>query len=253
MASSGIFSIVPPICTKNPYFGGILGNMDAGIQRTPAAVLVVDDEAKILEIVKSYLEKEGYTALGAGTGEAAFEIMRSCRVDMLILDLMLPDISGEEICRRVRESCDIPVIMMTAKSDEESIIGGLGMGADDYVTKPFSPRQLMARVAAALRRSAPAGNGLCIDGANRRVSKDGRIVRLTPSEYRILALLMSSPKRIFTRDEIICAVKTDDYGGFDRTIDSHIRNLRQKIEDDPKSPYYVVTAHGFGYRFGDGA
>jgi len=223
------------------------------------AVLVVDDEAKILEIVKSYLEKSGYEALTAQTGAQAMSIFRENRVSLILLDLMLPDMTGEDICRAVRESSNVPIIMMTAKSDEESVIGGLGLGADDYVTKPFSPRQLMARVAAALRRgdaNAAAGagaldlRGLHLDKTNRRVSKNGKLVKLTPSEFKILSLLVSSPKRTFSRDEIIYAVKPDDYDGFDRTIDSHIKNLRHKIEDDPKSPRYVVTAHGFGYKYG---
>ena len=219
------------------------------------AVLVVDDEVKILDIVKSYLEKDGYTALTATSGKQALTLMRQHPVSMLILDLMLPDMTGEEICRTVRESSNLPIIMMTAKTDEESIIGGLALGADDYVTKPFSPRQLMARVSAALRRSSqlPArgtGGNLEVDRENRRVSKNGSAVKLTPSEYRILELLVTTPQKTFSRDEIITAVKTDDYDGFDRTIDSHIKNLRHKIEDDPKAPRFVVTAHGFGYRYG---
>ncbi|MCL2381776.1 MAG: response regulator transcription factor [Treponema sp.] len=221
-------------------------------------VLVVDDEAKILEIVKTYLQRDGYTAFTAQTGAQAMSVMRDYPVSMLILDLMLPDMTGEEICRAVREQSEMPIIMMTAKTDEESVIGGLRLGADDYVTKPFSPRQLMARVSAALRRSRVGGppvdtslRGLHLDEKNRRVSKDGKVVRLTPSEYRILALLMSTPHKIFTRDEIIYAIKPDDYDGFDRTIDTHIKNLRHKIEDDLKSPRYVVTMHGFGYRYGD--
>lgn len=225
-------------------------------------VLVVDDEIKILEIVKSYLEKDAYVVLTAQTGEQALSILRDQYVSLLILDLMLPGITGEEICRTVRESSGIPIIMMTAKSDEESIISGFGLGADDYVTKPFSPRQLMARVAAALRRSKETKrastesstdgkpHGLYVDKKNRSVSKDGKVIRLTPSEYKILLLLTSAPYKTFTRDEIIFAAKTDDYDGFDRTIDSHIKNLRYKIEDDPKSPRYVVTIHGFGYRYG---
>jgi DNA-binding response OmpR family regulator len=146
---------------------------------------------------------------------------------------------------------------MTAKVDEESIIHGLQIGADDYVTKPFSPRQLMARVAAALRRSnAGPSEGrvlsigpFVVDTGNRRASKDGAALSLTPNEYRILALLMSRPHKIFTRDEIISGIKNDEYDGFDRTVDSHIKNLRQKIEDDPRNPQYILTVYGMGYRF----
>ncbi|GHV88202.1 DNA-binding response regulator [Spirochaetia bacterium] len=221
------------------------------------AVLVVDDEIKILEIVKSYLEKSGYRALTAKNGREALALLHSNAVDLVLLDLMLPDLSGEELCCTVRAESDIPIIMMTAKVEEQDIIRGLNMGADDYVTKPFSPRELMARTAAALRRSASTlgravqavmiCGGLLVDTENRRVSLDGKGITLTPNEYRILALLMSRPHKIFTRDEIIETVKGDDYDGFDRTIDSHIKNLRQKIHDDAK---YIVTVYGMGYRFG---
>jgi DNA-binding response OmpR family regulator len=177
----------------------------------------------------------------------------------MLLDLMLPDLSGEEVCRRARSESDMPIIMMTAKVDEESIIHGLGIGADDYVTKPFSPRQLMARVAAALRRGGAgplegrvfSAGALTVDTGNRRASKNGAPLNLTPNEYRILALLMSRPYKIFTRDEIIAGSKTDEYDGFDRAIDSHIKNLRQKIEDDARNPRYILTVYGMGYRFGE--
>jgi len=219
------------------------------------AVLVVDDEAKILEVVESYVLREGWRALSASSGARALEILRAQRVSLVILDLMLPDISGEEVCRRIRLESSVPIIMMTAKSDEESVIAGLGLGADDYVTKPFSPRQLMARARAALRRaeapSVPAKAGaLRVDRERRAAIKGGRVLRLTPSEFKILDLLASSPERTFSRDEIIARAKADDFDGFDRTIDSHVKNLRQKIEDDPKSPRHVLTAHGFGYRYG---
>jgi DNA-binding response OmpR family regulator len=224
---------------------------------------VVDDEPKILDIVRSYLEKNGYRALTAKTGKEALAALQANKVALMLLDLMLPDLSGEELCRRVRTrrvcaESDMPIIMMTAKVDEESIIHGLRIGADDYVTKPFSPRQLMARVGAALRRTGGgtvegrvmAWEGLLVDTGNRRVSKNGAAVTLTPNEYRILALLMSRPQKIFTRDEIIENIKNDEYDGFDRTIDSHIKNLRQKIEDDTRNPRYVLTVYGMGYRFG---
>ncbi|GHV33614.1 DNA-binding response regulator [Spirochaetia bacterium] len=229
---------------------------------------MVDDEPKILDIVRSYLEKNGYRALTAKNGKEALAALRDNKVALMLLDLMLPDLPGEELCRRVRArtvcaESDMPIIMMTAKVDEESIIHGLRIGADDYVTKPFSPRQLMARVEAALRRAGDGGRtnrpgegrvmaweGLTVDTENRRVSKNGAAVTLTPNEYRILALLMSRPQKIFTRDEIIENIKSDEYDGFDRTIDSHIKNLRQKIEDDTRSPRYVRTVYGMGYRFG---
>jgi DNA-binding response OmpR family regulator len=225
-------------------------------------VLVVDDEVKILDIVKSYLEMNGYRALTAKNGGDALKLLEENPVSLMLLDLMLPDIPGEELCRRVRMVSNVPIIMMTAKVEETDLIHGLNIGADDYVTKPFSPRALMARVAAALRRAegalaekreAPAAlssGGLLVDIENRRVSLQGEVITLTPNEYKILVLLMSRPQKIFTRDEIIAKIKTDDYDGFDRTIDSHVKNLRQKIRDDPKSPKYILTVYGMGYRFG---
>lgn len=219
-------------------------------------ILVVDDEEKIREIVVSYLVKSGYRALAAKTGEEALCILAQQEVSLVLLDLMLPDCSGEEICQSIRAQSQIPIIMMTAKVEEESIIHGLTIGADDYVTKPFSPRQLMARISAILRRSGqhqPAilrAGSLGIDTENRTVSKNGTAVPLTPNEYKILALLTSRPHKIFTRDEIIACALSSDYDGMDRTIDSHIKNLRQKLEDDPKSPQYILTVYGLGYRFG---
>ena len=225
-------------------------------------VLVVDDEVKILEIVQSYLEKNGYRALIAKNGGEALALLRSNDVSLLLLDLMLPDLSGEELCRKIRADSDMPIIMMTAKVEEQDIIRGLNLGADDYVTKPFSPRELMARVAAALRRSPASGReqarrvlvsgGLLLDGENRRVSLDGEDLTLTPNEYRILAILMARPHKIFTRDEIIESIKTDEYDGFDRAIDSHVKNLRQKLRDDSRAPRYIITVYGMGYRFGGG-
>ncbi|MDR0878375.1 MAG: response regulator transcription factor [Treponema sp.] len=225
-------------------------------------VLVVDDEEKILNIIKSYLEKTGYHCLCAATGKEGMDLFEQNSVSLILLDIMLPDFSGEEFCRRVRSFSDVPIIMITARVDEESIIRLLNLGADDYVTKPFSPRELMARVRSCLRRggeSAHGGDGargrvltaggLAVDTENRRVSRNGAEVTLTPNEYHILTLLMSRPQKIFTREEIIEEVKSDDFDGFDRAIDSHIKNLRQKIEDDSRNPRYILTVYGMGYRF----
>jgi DNA-binding response OmpR family regulator len=221
---------------------------------------VVDDEPKIVEIVTSYLEKNGYRALAAGNGRDALSLLRQHTVSLILLDLMLPDLAGEEICRRVRAESDVPIIMMTAKIEEEHIIHGLSLGADDYVTKPFSPRQLMARVAAVLRRYGVTETGkvyscagLTVDTENKRAMKGDQVLNLTPNEYKILTLLISRPEKIFTRDEILNAVKDDDYDGFDRTIDVHISNLRQKIEDEPKNPRFIITVYGMGNRFGSEA
>jgi DNA-binding response OmpR family regulator len=184
-------------------------------------------------------------------------------VSLILLDLMLPDFSGEELCKRVRQVSGVPIIMITAKVEEENIIHGLNIGADDYVTKPFSPRQLMARVQAALRRRAGGTdiggmNGgflsygdLMVDTEKRSVSRNGEAITLTRDEYNILTLLMSRQAKIFTREEILDAVKGDDFGGYDRSIDSHIKRLRAKIGDDPKAPRYILTVYGMGYRLGE--
>jgi DNA-binding response OmpR family regulator len=228
-------------------------------------ILAIDDEVKILELLKSYLEMNGFEALTAKNGKTGLELFEQREnsprpVSLILLDLMLPGLSGEEICRKVRSVSAVPIIMITAKVDEESIIRGLNMGADDYVCKPFSPRQLMARVHSCLRRQEAAafpGGGavlvhgdLAADTEKRRISRGGVDIALTRNEYCILTLLMARPAKIFTRDEIIEAIKGDDFDGFDRAIDSHIKNLRQKIEDDPKHPRYIETVYGMGYTMG---
>jgi DNA-binding response OmpR family regulator len=226
-------------------------------------VLVVDDEVKILQLLRSYLEINGYTVLCAKNGVEGMALFEKSRgsaapVSLILLDLMLPDVPGEELCRQVRQVSDIPIIMITAKVEEEDIIRGLGAGADDYVTKPFSPRQLMARVRAALRRNGGKEargallvyQDLRVDTEQRTVSRDGEPVNLTRDEYHILALLMSRQAKIFTREEILAAIKGSDYDGFDRSVDTHVKKLRAKIEDDPRAPRYIITVYGMGYRLG---
>ncbi|MDR2418522.1 MAG: response regulator transcription factor [Treponema sp.] len=227
-------------------------------------VLVVDDEPKILELVNSYLEMNGFNALCAKNGREGMAFFEKLGMDLILLDLMLPDFSGEEFCKKVRRVSNIPIIMITAKVEEKSIINGLNIGADDYVTKPFSPRQLMARVRAALRRNGSHASGdtdgsdgffsygdLMIDTENRIVRKNGEVLALTRDEYNILTLLMSHQAKIFTRDEILEAVKGGDFDGFDRSVDSHIKRLRAKIGDDPKASKYILTVYGMGYRLGE--
>ena len=221
-------------------------------------ILIVDDEPKILEIVRSYLTKNNYQPFMAQTGQEALEIFSREQISLVVLDLMLPDLSGEQICREIRKKSAVPVIIMTAKVDEESIVHGLNIGADDYVTKPFSPRQLMARIAAVLRRTSANRSlpelleyrNLVVNLNNKSVTKDSARLSLTPSEYGILSLLMGRPCKIFTREEIISQIMEHGYDGYDRTIDAHIKNLRQKIEDDPKKPEFIRTIYGMGYRFG---
>lgn len=223
-------------------------------------ILVVDDEIKITEVIKSYLKHAGFEVFTAYDGKHALELFERAAPCLVILDLMLPDITGEEICASIRKQSRVPVIMLTAKADEENILRGLDIGADDYITKPFSPKQLVARVIAVLRRAAgdaaPLSNtlsfnndDLVIDNLRHEVKKGGHVVNLTPNEYRILLALIKYPKKTFTREELVNMALGEDFDGFDRTVDTHVKNLRQKIEDDPKAPKYLVTVHGVGYRF----
>jgi DNA-binding response OmpR family regulator len=222
-------------------------------------VLVVDDEPKIVDVVSSYLERDGYTPLRAASGSEALRVYEASQPRLVILDLMLPDIPGEEVCRKLRARSRVPIIMLTAKVDDGDAVAGLGLGADDYVTKPFSPRELMARVQAVLRRHEAAaplagsltfGEGdLVIDADNRAVRKRGSVVDLTAREYAILLALAASPGRIFPRGELVQRALGEDYAGYDRTIDAHVKDLRRKIETDPHHPRYIVTVHGMGYRF----
>jgi DNA-binding response OmpR family regulator len=223
-------------------------------------ILVVDDEEKIVEVVQSYLENSGYIVYKAYNGKDALDIFDKNDISLLVLDLMLPDIAGEEICQRIRKKSRVPIIMLTAKVEEENILKGFNIGADDYVTKPFSPRQLVARVMALLRRAENDlilsnivsfnNDELIIDYLKREVKKDGAIVNLTPSEYKVLTCLSKYPKKAFTREELVTMALGEDYDGYDRVIDTHIKNLRQKIETNPKEPKYILTVHGVGYRFG---
>jgi DNA-binding response OmpR family regulator len=222
-------------------------------------VLVVDDEVKIVEIVQAYLEKNGYDVVIAYNGKEALEIFEKKEPSLIILDLMLPDLSGEEVCKYLRKKSRVPIIMLTAKIDESDLINGLNIGADEYILKPFSPNELVARVTALLRRTHNDvlsniitfnHNDLVIDVLKHEVKKLGKIVNLTPTEYKILLTLIKYSTKLFTREELISIVFDDLYDGFDRTIDTHIKNLRQKIETDSKNPKYILTIHGVGYRFG---
>jgi DNA-binding response OmpR family regulator len=232
-------------------------NMAAKIKN----ILAVDDEPKILEVVVSFLESRGFAVFPAETGASALEIFDRENIALVILDLMLPDIQGEDVCRAIRRKSRAPIIMLTAKVEEENLLEGLGIGADDYITKPFSLKELGARVEAALRRASDdlvpliaknsfRGGDLIVDFEKNVVKKRGQDVSLTPSEMKILAALVKYPGKAFTRHELIGIVFGDDFDSYDRAIDSHIKNLRQKIEDDSKNPNYVLTIHGLGYKFG---
>lgn len=224
-------------------------------------VLVVDDEVKILEVVKSFLESKGYMVYTAENGKQAFSIFEKENISFVILDLMLPDFSGEEICIKLRQKSRVPIIMLTAKVEEEDLLNGLDIGADDYITKPFRLKELYARMEAVLRRSSDdlvplyrrmtfQEGDLEVDLENHLIKKGGREVNLTPNEFRILAALIKYPNKVFTREELISSAFGEDFEGYDRSVDSHIKNLRQKIETDSKNPVYVLTIHGIGYKFG---
>ncbi|RJQ51318.1 MAG: DNA-binding response regulator [Nitrospiraceae bacterium] len=218
-------------------------------------ILVVEDEKKIADIVKAYLEKDGFSVTEAPTGQQAVSALKN-RFDLIILDLMLPDMDGEDICRTIRKDSDIPIIMLTAKSEEEERIKGLGIGADDYMVKPFSPRELAARVKALLRRvkgvrqSVSFNKGdLVIDSSRFEVKKDGSPVVFTPTEFKLLQCLAERPEQVFSRLQLVNIILGYDFEGYDRTIDAHIKNIRHKIEEDPRNPSYIKTVYGMGYRF----
>ena len=227
--------------------------MDTG---KPETVLIIEDEQKISDIVVMYLQREGFKTKVADTGEKALHLIHE-PFDLIILDLMLPDIQGEELCKIIRERSDAPIIMLTAKSGEEDRIRGLGIGADDYVVKPFSPRELVARVKAHLRRTRKMAKKLLsfnrgtliLDTENYEVSKKGVPTILTTTEFRILMALAEKPGRVLSRLQLINMVQGYDFEGYDRTIDAHIKNLRHKIEDDPKDSQFIRTVYGVGYKF----
>lgn len=216
-------------------------------------ILLVEDEFRIAETVIEYLKREGYSVTHVSSLADGEEAVGS-NTDLLILDLMLPDGSGEDLCEYVTENYNIPVIMLTAKKSEESRINGFSCGADDYLVKPFSPRELVARVRAVLKRARPAEDiialekDVAINCSGRTVFKNGADIKLTPSEYSILLCLVNNHNSIVSRDKLIENIKSADAS--DRTIDVHVRRLRRKIEDDPKEPEIVKTVHGYGYKLG---
>jgi two-component system response regulator ResD len=222
-------------------------------------VLVVDDEEKIRDVIISYLKSEGFLTLEAATGNEALHILKNQTVGFVILDLMLPDLSGEEVCQSIRKISSVPILMLTAKVSQNNRIHGLSIGADDYLIKPFDPREVLARVRAILRRSDEEylladritfNNGhLEIDSLEHSVFCEGIAVNLTPNEYKLLLALAKYPQRHFTREELVEKVLGYDFEGDIRTIDQHVKNIRQKIECDPRSPQYIVTVYGYGYRF----
>lgn len=225
---------------------------------TAKKVLIVDDDAKIVELVKMYLNRDGYKVVVAYDGNEALSQARQTRPNLIVLDLMLPGCDGMEVCRTLRKESEVPIIMLTARTTEDDRLAGLETGADDYVTKPFSPRELVARIRAVLRRipeemqrgPAEISRGdININFHKREAVRNGDILQLTPVEFKLLGVMAKEPGRVFSRGQLIEKVFGYDFDGFDRTIDVHILNLRRKLENNPAKPKYIKTVYGAGYKF----
>ena len=222
-------------------------------------ILVVDDEPKIVKLARDYLEAGGFRVVTAGDGMTALAAFRHEQPDLIVLDLNLPGMNGLDVCRAIRRESDVPVVMLTARVEEVDRLIGLELGADDYITKPFSPRELVARVRAVLRRvhgnvrqpNLVQAGDVEIDLAGHRASRGGQPLQLTRIEFEILAALAGQPGRTFTREQLVDRAHGDTYAGYDRSVDAHVRNLRRKLELDPDEPRYILTVYGVGYKFAD--
>ncbi len=220
-------------------------------------ILVVDDEPKIVQLARDYLEKSGFKVLTSGDGQQALAMARRERPDLIVLDLMLPGMDGLDVCRAIRRESDVPIIMLTARAEETDQLIGLELGADDYITKPFSPRALVARVRALLRRAhgnllqeeTLRGGDLELDLRRKQLKLKGEIVHLTRSEFLLLETLAKHPGQPLSREQLLEKLHGVVFDGVDRSVDSHIKNLRRKIEPDPADPIYIQTVYGFGYKF----
>jgi two-component system, OmpR family, alkaline phosphatase synthesis response regulator PhoP len=220
-------------------------------------ILIVDDEPKIVRLTRDYLEKDGFQVISAGDGPAALALAHREHPDLVVLDLMLPGMDGWEVCRALRRESDVPVIMLTARAEESDQVVGLELGADDYVTKPFSPRTLLARVRAVLRRAKGKLKpvpflrfpGLEIDLTAHRVTLDGAALHLTPNEYKLLVVLAEHPGQLLSREQLVDHLHGVVVDSFERSIDSHVKNLRRKLETDPARQHFIETVYGAGYRF----
>jgi two-component system alkaline phosphatase synthesis response regulator PhoP len=227
--------------------------------RVTQTILVVDDEARIVKLVRDYLERAGFRVIDARDGESALTLARLEQPDLIVLDLMLPGVDGLDVCRRLRRESGVPIIMLTARVEEADRIVGLELGADDYVTKPFSPGELVARVRATLRRASgevgPAtvvrAGEIELDTAALTATVAGEPVELTATEFQLLLAMARQPGRIFSREQLLEAMHGVAYDGYDRSVDSHVKNIRRKIEADPRQPRYIQTVYGVGYRFGE--
>ena len=221
-------------------------------------ILIAEDDPHQAKVLTLYLEQEGHSVVVATDGLAALEEIRQRQPDLVLLDVMMPHLDGLDVCRVIRTESDVPIIMVTARSTEEDLLTGLDLGADDYITKPYKPRELVARVRAMLRRQGRTDvddtlehDGLVVDRIRRRVSVDGESVDLTAKEFDLLVSLVSEPGRVFTRGQLLERAFGFDYQGLERTADAHVRTLRRKLGDDPSSPRYIETVYGVGYRFAD--
>ena len=231
----------------------------------PKKILVVDDEQKIVKLVRTYLEAAGFQVAVAYEGQEALAVFRHEKPDLVVLDLLLPKIDGLDVARTMRRTSDVPIIMLTARAEETDRLVGLELGADDYVTKPFSPRELVARVRAVLRRSAPPEEGpleperaaliavgdLTMDPGRREVRLAGRRVELTALQFDLLAVMARRPGQVFTRLQLLDAAQGEAFEGYERTIDAHVKNIRRALNDDPRQPRYILTVRGIGYKFAD--
>lgn len=235
-------------------------NANGNTNNETRRILLVEDEKAIRDAVAAYLERENYWVTAVADGQEALVEFTKRHFDLVILDLMLPRVSGERVCRAIRDASDTPIIMLTAKGEVEDRIIGLELGADDYLIKPFSPRELVARVRALLRRAHSDSDPqrevltfgeLTIDISGHKVTVSGKEVDLTASEFRLLTTLSRYPGRVYSRMELVEKVLGYDFEGYERTIDSHVKNLRAKIGDDPRDPKWLYTVHGIGYRFED--
>jgi DNA-binding response OmpR family regulator len=224
-------------------------------------ILLIDDDLSVHEIVRAYLEREGYLVYAAMNGRDGLDLTHLRQPALIILDLNLPDIGGDEICADVRRRSDVPILMLTAAGSLDERVAGFTLGTDDYVVKPFSPRELVVRVNALLRRAGagqtPLGRKQCFDGGaleidtvRHEVAVEGRVRDLTPSEYKLLSALAQYPGKVYSRFELINRMQGHDFAGYERTVDAHVKNLRRKVEPDPSSPQYVQTVRGVGYRLG---
>lgn len=223
----------------------------------PDFVLIVDDDAKLAKLLTTYFEKAGFLTEVATDGLNALQIVRQRKPDIIVLDLMLPGLDGWEVCRKIRRDNDIPIIMLTARDDESDRLVGLEIGADDYVTKPFSPKEVVARARVILRRTRKEVvqhepvqiSNLTIDFERYRVERNGKTIELTPTEFKILGILATNVDKVFSRLQIVEQTQGYTFEGYERTIDAHIKNLRRKLEENPKEPQYIQTVYGIGYKF----